>query len=615
MKAPRIILALLAFIAVCLFSQTAGMAAAPLETAPSVALAHRAERLKAALRSGDAAAVENAAHEVELLRRNYGTLDVSPLVDAMAIWAQAVGNQGNVDLGLRTVSVVEQHNWSPRNPTLLGTRIMLLRQQGLRGYILSLPYVAELAQLRLGHAHHRWLWIVQHAAWVRMMATVMLWGWALALALRYRRVLRYLWEEPLAKRGVGPFPLALIGAFLLTFPVILGFDPSVAALLWIWLLAPYFHTQEVKATYLVIALQLVHPALAMLEPKAQQVPEPSIVTLQIQPQIKGLDDSVLRALSPQDQAFLRGWEQLRAHDWAGAEGTFAVLVDRHPDRAEVLNNLGAAKFHQGRHGEAETDFENAFRLAPSNPQILINQSVIAFKKLDSPTGIAKQDEARRVAPDIYDGLKNASQAGTEQWAFPLPLPDSPQRTEALKAGLSVEAPLVQRPQTPILIFGFALPLLALIGFMVRLARSIKQAHPTQCVRCGEPFHTTDSPDVEVCSRCHHLFVVKDGLHGESRKRKVEEIAAHQGAQRWIHRVLVVLAPGCDLCFLGRTGQGFVELLFLSFALGIVFATGRSVRYPGEILADPTSTWLPLGLILLTILFLRSWLKLLPRRRS
>lgn len=614
MKAPRIILALLPFVAVCLFLQTAGMAAVPPETAPSIALAHRAERLKAALKSGDATAVENAAHEVELLRRNYGTLDVTPLVDAMAIWAQAVGNQGNVDLGLRTVSVVEQHNWAPRSATLLGTRIMLLRQQGLRGYVLSLPYVAELAQIRLGHAHHRWLWIVQHAAWVRMMATVLLWGWALALALRYRRVLRYLWEEPLAKRGLGPLPLALIGAFLLTFPVILGFDPSVAALLWIWLLAPYFHSREVKATYLVIALQFVHPSLAMLEPKAQQVPEPSIVTLQLQPQIKGLD-SAIRALPLPDQAFLRGWEQLKAQDWIGAEGTFAALVGKHPNQAEVINNLGAAKFQQGRHGEAEKDFEDAFRLTPNSPQILLNQSVIAFKKLDSPVGIAKQDEARMIAPDIYDGLKNASQAGTDQRAFALPLPDSPQRTEVLKAGHSVGVSLIQRPQTPILVFGFALPLLALIGFMIRLARSIKQAHPTQCVRCGEPFHTTDSPDVEVCSRCHHLFVVKDGLHGESRKRKVEEIAAHQGAQRWIHRVLVFLIPGCDLCFLGRTRQGFIELLFLSFALGIVFATGRSVRYPGEILADPTSTWLPLGLILLTILFLRSWFKLLPRRRS
>ena len=614
MKAPRLFLASISFVMACLLWRVPLMAAVP-ELAPSVALAHRAEHLKAALRSGDTVAIEKAAQEVELLRRNYGTLDVTPLADAMSIWARQQGNQGNPQLGLNAVRLVEQHTWSPKSPALLGTRIMLLRQEGIKGYILSLPYVAELTQLRLSHPTHRWLWIVQHGAWIRMMATLLLWGWALALALRYRRVLRYLWEEPLAKRGLGSSPTALMGAFLLAFPVILGFDPSVAALLWIWLLAPFLHMPEAKATYLVIALQFVHPALAVLEPKAQQVPQPSIVALQIQPQIRNLDENITRALPPHDQAFLRGWEQLRAQDWNAAEGTFTTLVGNHPNQAEVMNNLGTARFQLGKQTEAEQAFETAFSLAPGIPQILLNQSVIAFKKLDSPAGIAKQEDASRVAPDLYEGLMNASQAGTDQRAFALPLPDSPQRTEALKRGLHTGAEVVRPPQTPILVFGIALPLFALVAFMIRLARSIKQAHPTQCVRCGEPFHTTDSPDAEVCSRCHHLFVLKDGLHGESRKRKVEEVASYQGTQRWIHRILLVLAPGADLCFLGKTRQGFMELLSLCFALGVVFATGRSVRYPGEILSDPSSTWLPLGLILLAVLFLRSWLKLLPRRRA
>jgi tetratricopeptide (TPR) repeat protein len=589
-------------------------ASTPAGSSPAgVALAHRAERLKAALTAGDPGAIDSAAHEVELLRRNYGTLDVAPLVEAMAIWAQQLGSQGNPDLGLKVVHLVEQR-WAPRNPTLLGTRIILLRQEGIRGYILSLPDVADLTRLRLAHSTHRWLWIVQHAAWLRMMATLVLWGWALALALRYRKVLRYLWEEPLAKRGLGAFPMALIGAFLLAFPILLGFDPSVAALLWIWLLAPYFHTQEAKATYLVIALQLLHPALAMLEPMAQQVPEPSIVTMQVQPQPKALEDNGIRRMPLLDQEFLKGWEQLQSQDWSAAEATFGALAGKHPNQAEVVNNLGVARFQLGKQAEAEQSFEEANRLSPGSPQILLNQSMIAFRKLDSPAGIAKQDEARKLAPEVYEGLKNASQAGTEQRAFALPLPDSPARTETLRAGRENSSLAASRPQGPILVFGFLLPLVAMAAFMMRLARSIKQAHATQCVRCGEPFHTTDSPDFEVCSKCHHLFVLKDGLHGDSRKRKVEEIAVFQGAQRWIHRLLVVVAPGADLCFLGDTRHGIVELLFLCAALGVVFATGRSVRYPGEILPDPSSTWLPLGLILLAILFFRSWLKLLPRRR-
>jgi len=46
---------------------------------------------------------------------------------------------------------------------------------------------------------------------------------------------------------------------------------------------------------------------------------------------------------------------------------------------------------------------------------------------------------------------------------------------------------------------------------------------------------------------------------------------------------------------------------------MVLATGRSVRYPGEILADPTSTWLAVGAALVALYYVRSWLKLVLRR--
>jgi hypothetical protein len=57
----------------------------------------------------------------------------------------------------------------------------------------------------------------------------------------------------------------------------------------------------------------------------------------------------------------------------------------------------------------------------------------------------------------------------------------------------------------------------------------------------------------------------------------------------------------------------MEFLPFSLAVGMVLATGRSVRYPGEILPDPTSTWLALGALLVGLFYLRSWLKLLLRR--
>jgi tetratricopeptide (TPR) repeat protein len=608
---PLFLLALLV-----LFAPTLAMGQVPSpELAPAIALSHRAEELKKAFTAGDANAVKNAVDNVEFLRRTFGTHDVMPLVEAMALWAREQGDAGHPERGLQVVKVLER--WAPEHPTILGTRIILLRKTGLQGYINSLPDVLQLTRIRLAHPTHRWLWIVQHVAWFRLMVSLLLWGWAIVLALRYRNVLRYLWEDPLSKRGMSSLLMAVIGALLLALPVLAGLDPSLAAMFWLWLLAPFMFGPEVKVTLFVLLLQLAHPMLSLMEPLAAKTPAPSIVSLQVQPQTRPLEELGTKALPAVDREFLKGWQQLVAQDWVGAETTFDALATRHPDRAEVLNNLAVARFQQGKLELAQKGFDEASRSATRLiAEIPLNQSVVAFKQLDSSTGIAKQEEARLMAPDYVKGLMNANQSRNDQRTFAVPLPDSPERIAVMEGGRApAESFWVERLQSRETLFWIIATMVAVGALLIRLKRSVRQVHPTQCTRCGEPFHTTDCPDVNVCSKCHHLFVLKDGLHGESRKKKVEEVGSYQNSQRWIHKTLIVLAPGLDLCFLGATRQGFVEFVFLAFAFGIVFATGRSVRFPGEIIPDPASTWQALGIILLAVLFLRSWFKLLPRRRS
>lgn len=605
-------LCLIALLGLGLWAATPGAPSTRPELAPAIALTHRAEQLKAAFRSGDPEAVKTAVQDVDILRRTYGTLDVLPLVEAMAIFARDLGNGGHPEAGLQVVRTMER--WAPKYPTLLGARVILMRQQSLTGYLYGMPDVLELTRLRLTHPVHRWLWLVQHIAWLRLMATLLLWGWAVTMALRYRKVFRYLWEEPLARRGMNTHVVALLGAFLVTLPVLVGLDPSLAAMVWLIMLVPFLLPAEIRATALVIALQLVHPALALLEPMAAHHPDPSLVTLQLRPQVLPEDDRVFAGLPAADRAFLKGWRLLQAQDWTQAETVFSGLTKAHPDQAETLNNLGVARFQQGNATGAQACFDQAAQLAPASVEVLLNQSVVAFKQMDSPLGSQKLEEARMVDPEAFAYLMGANQATNEQRTFPVPLADSPSRVQALQNTLGGGQGVVQGGvQNKAILFSLAFPLLALGLFFIRLRKSVNEAHPSQCARCGEAFHTTDSPDAGVCSKCHHLFVLKDGLHGESRKRKVDGVAAFQASQQWVHRTLIAVLPGADRCFMGDTRAGFVEYVFLCFALGIVLATGRSVRYPGEILADPASVWLPLGLILLAVLFARSWFKLLPRR--
>jgi len=581
------------------------------ELTPAIALSHRVEHLKQALLKRDPEAIRAAQLEVEVLRRAYISLDVTPLVEAMAVWARAQGLAGHPDLGLDAIGAVER--WAPNHPSLLGTRITLMRQKGLEGWFWSFPDLLRLTRLRLEAPGHRWLWLVQHLGMLRLAATLLLWGWALTMGLRYRNVLRGLWEESLERKGIGPVPSAILGALILTLPVLVGLDPMVAAMLWLFLLAPFLTTSEVKATIFIILLQLVHPVLGIMEPWSTREPEPSLVTLQIQPQIQPVPPATLQFLPQEDRAFLAGWDQLQRRDWKGAAATFQGLVGRIPEQPEVLNNLGVAQFQMGDMAEAERDFEDAARMAP-RMEVYLNQSILAFSKLDTELGAAKRDAAQSAAPEAYARLIELNDAQKDARTYPMPLPDTPARVEALARGLgSHQGPDTLPVGDPAFLVSLLLPLLGFVAFIARVRASIRMAHPTQCIRCGDPFHTTDSPDTEVCPKCHHLFVLRDGLHAENRRRKLDEVAAHQNATRWMHKTLVVLLPGCDRAFLGDTREGLQEFLLLCLALGMVLATGRSVRYPGEILADPTSVWLALGAGLAALLFVRSWLKLIPRR--
>ena len=609
---PQRLLGLLMVLCACVALRAQGPPRARQEQLPAVALSHCAERLKPAFLSGDPVALQAAVQDVELLRRTYGTMDVLPLVEAMAIFARELGDQGKPRQGIKILDIVER--WAPRSPVLLGTRVILLRQEGPQGYLLGVADVLELTRLRLGTPLHRWLWIVQHMAWLRLMATILLWGWALTLALRYRRVFRNTWEEPLRRRFENPHVVALAGAFLVTLPVLLGLDPGIVAMVWLWLLAPFLLPPEISATFVILLLQLVHPALALLEPLASARPSPSVVTLQERPLPMPGDDRALALLPAGDRQFVEGWRQLEFQDWAKAEATFAALAKTHPNHAEVVNNLGVARYQQGNITGAQTCFDEAALHAPERGEILLNQSVVAFRQMDGPLGFSKQEDARKVAPETFNRILAVNQARVEQRTFALPLPDSPLRLEAIARHPALGKTGGSRDISGLLLFfNLCLPLAAAGAFLSRLRSSIGEAHPSQCTRCGDPFHTTDSPNSSVCSKCHHLFVLKDGLHGESRKKKVEEVAAFQSSTRWIHRALILILPGTDLILLGETNEGLIEFASLSFALGIVLATGRSVRFPGEILADPASIWMPLGFVLLGVLFLRSWLKFLSLR--
>jgi hypothetical protein len=76
----------------------------------------------------------------------------------------------------------------------------------------------------------------------------------------------------------------------------------------------------------------------------------------------------------------------------------------------------------------------------------------------------------------------------------------------------------------------------------------------------------------LCSQCYHLFVVRDGVSGPARNRKLAEVQRADGRRDRVFRVLSVLSPGAGQVYGGWTLRGALLLLAWYGVLSLVVAS-------------------------------------------
>jgi tetratricopeptide (TPR) repeat protein len=580
-----------------------------LSTESAVSLAYRADALKKAFLSGDERTIQDAVAKIDLLRREYGTLDVAPLVEAMCLWARELGNEGKTETGVRVLAEISR--WTSVHPALLGAEITLKRQEGFAGYIKSLAPVAKLSRIRLENPDTRYIFLLWHLGWIKTMATIVLWGTAIVLTLRYRLYLRYLLERPIANALGNSFLAAIATGLLLVLPIIIGLDPSFNAFLWLFLLAPTFTPSELKVAIFCISIQLIHPCISLMESKfVNNVFPASIEALQVQPQLISFKARPLNKLSSQDQHFLTGWEALRSRDWKRAEQIFQYLSSQSFEKAATLNNLGVSFHHQLKFDEALEAFVEASMVDPKAVEPIYNQAVIHFSYLNSIEAEKKLFEAKKANPIGYDQII-ASISGSEQWTYPMPVKDTPERANALVNSYNEtyidNIDVTQNgPFGAMDVIWIIWPLLGTVGIVIRRNRSIIKY--CQCHTCGVIFQAKQVSGQNVCPQCNYYFSLKSAIHTRDRAKKTKEVNKFQSHQKLIYKFLKIVLPGCDSVFLGATVSGFLIFLSTTASIGMIVYSLNKTYYPGEIISDPQSLLLIIGILLCVIIYLRSWIK-------
>src|SRR5204863_8023837 len=121
------------------------------------------------------------------------------------------------------------------------------------------------------------------------------------------------------------------------------------------------------------------------------------------------------------------------------------------------------------------------------------------------------------------------------------------------------------------------PLLAALAVLLLRKWRGSKAFTMSCLKCGTPFcrrcHLGQVAG-GLCTQCHHLFVVRDGVSGPARNRKLLEVQKEEARRDRVFRVLSLLVPGAGHLYAQRPASGILLVFVWAATLVAGLLTGR-----------------------------------------
>lgn len=430
-----------------------------------------------------------------------------------------------------------------------------------------------------------------------LFALALAWTVAIALLLRRGALLKHDIEEWLGPGRSRSASLAVLLGLLL-LPVITFQGWGWLPLWWLALLFPYLDLGErgLAAAFLVGALA-VGPAVTSLDSRLRTVENPLFwAGLSA---IEGAPDGAELALleqaardDPQDRdlQYLLGAARRRSGHYDEAAELYRRLLAADPADPYARNNLANIEFARGAYDTALARYKAGTESAGS-PEVVAtsyyNLSLAHLQKFDYQAYSEARSNADRLARPLvsqYDRWKydSGDYATVDLDLTRAQLWDklgghgrgATQRNVVTSGG---------SPEQGITTAAFANRFTAAIGVFAVMALLVARwrgpkAFTVHCAKCGTAFcrfcHLGQSSG-GLCSQCYHLFVVRDGVSGPARNRKMAEVQRSEARRDRVFRALSVLAPGAGHLFAGHTLVGS-SLLAAWYAVVALLAANRLV---------------------------------------
>ena len=442
-------------------------------------------------------------------------------------------------------------------------------------------------------------------------------AWAVAGALLVRRgglLLHDLdeWLGPAQGRS------ASLGLFLLLLLLpVATFQGWGWLPLWVLaLLFAYLDWRERALALVLLAAALaVGPAVASLDLRLRTARNPlfhaALAAVESAPDaavIARLEEAVRSDREDLDLVYLLGAALRRAGRYGEAAEVYRQVLAKDPANAVARNNLANIEFARGGYESARARYREGTE-AGAAPEVAAtshyNLSLVHLQKFEYQAYNEAKSNADRLAPGLvadYDRWRYDSRdyavvdlgltredvrdkfAGTEAGVAVRNL--SAGARPASRGG-ALAASLVNR-------FAASVGLFALLAFLVGRWRGPK-AFTLHCGRCGTAFCRSchlGQVSGGLCSQCYHLFVVRDGVSGPARNRKMAEVQRADGRRDRMFRVLSVLSPGAGQVYRGWTFRG-AALLAAWYGVLALLVADRVVPFT-EVPRRLSPPWLPLG---------------------
>jgi Flp pilus assembly protein TadD len=543
---------------------------------------------------GDAGAAERALREIRRSRmeRNVSSLDTLGLaLVERGVARMERGARAEAEQAFRTA--VELAPGLPEGHAGLATALL---RKGPLGVLPSID--ASVAGLRAYLSTGRGALRARDLATAAGLLALFGAAWAIGAALlaRHGGLLRHDIEEWL---GPGHSPSAGLALFLLVtlLPVATFQGWGWLPLWWLALVYAYLDRRESGLALAVLAAVVAAgPLLHSLEGRLRTAANPlfhaalaAVETVPDGPAISAIERAARADPGDRDLQYLLAAALRRSGGYEDAAALYRRLLAADPADTVARNNLANIEFAHGRYEAARALYRAGTEGADAPERVATshyNLSLVHLQKFEYQAYGEAKSAADRLAPGLVGGYDRWRYDSRDYAVVDLGLTPAQVRLKFAGAahGVAVRN-VLGGGRTPsggarralATRFAASVGALALLAALVGWWRGPK-AFTLHCGRCGTVFCRSchlGQVSGGLCSQCYHLFVVRDGVSGPARNRKMAEVQRASTRRGRVFRTLSVLSPGAGQIYLGWALRGGALVLSWYAVLGLLVA-GRVV---------------------------------------